>query len=431
MSIQSGVAAAAEAPPAAVDQSAPVTGSQRISSLDFIRGIAVMGILAANIVAFGQPFAAYMYPASFLTEHGPLSDQLWIAQFVLIDGKMRGLFTLLFGAGMYLFMERAWARGATRWRQARRLVFLLLFGVIHFFFIWRGDILTYYALTGLVALLFVKLAAKTQLKLGLALYLAGALFYAAALVPLHFVADTPIGERAELSEMRASLAEQKELAIADDAIETRLISGGDYAGLVAHKLDAHAFEQVTNLALFAPETLPLMLLGMALYRLGLFSGGMDARRQRRWGWAGLAVGAALHLLIGLWAQGTGFGYYATLAAFVGMSPIPRLMMVLGLAALLAQWGAGTGGWLKERVAAAGRAAFSNYLGTSVVMLLVFHGWAGGLFGKLDRPGLYAVVLATCILMLAWSKPWLVRYRYGPLEWLWRCLTYGRWVPLRR
>src|SRR5687767_5973229 len=81
---------------------------ERIVSLDFIRGIAVMGILAANIVAFGQPFAAYMYPESFLTEHGPASDAMWIAQFVLIDGKMRGLFTLLFGAGHYLFMERAW-----------------------------------------------------------------------------------------------------------------------------------------------------------------------------------------------------------------------------------------------------------------------------------------------------------------------------------
>ncbi len=96
---------------------APVTASERIGSLDFIRGIAVMGILAANIVAFGQPFQAYMYPEAFLTDHGVVSDWLLVAQFVIIDGKMRGLFTLLFGAGMYLFMERTWSRGGTRWRQ--------------------------------------------------------------------------------------------------------------------------------------------------------------------------------------------------------------------------------------------------------------------------------------------------------------------------
>jgi uncharacterized protein len=87
----------------------PAAPGDRIDSLDFIRGFAVMGILLANIVAFGQPFAAYMYPAAFAVPHGPADDWLWVAQFVLVDGKMRGLFTLLFGAGLMLFMEKAWA----------------------------------------------------------------------------------------------------------------------------------------------------------------------------------------------------------------------------------------------------------------------------------------------------------------------------------
>lgn len=414
------------------DEPQPLTDrAQRLASLDFIRGIAVMGILAANIVAFGQPFGAYMYPAGFLTDHGPLSDQLWIAQFVLVDGKMRGLFTLLFGAGMYLFMERAWARGATRWLQMRRLTFLLLFGLIHYFFIWRGDILVYYAVLGMVALAFLRLPAKTQLTIGLSGYLAGALFYAVMLVPLHYVADMPLGNRPELTEFRAGLEQEKAAALADDAVETRLTVDGDYAGLVAHKVEAHALEPLTNLALFSLETLPLMLIGMALYRLGLFSGAWDSRRQRLWGWLGLGVGGAISLLMALWAQATGFSYWGTLAAFVGMSPIPHLMMALGLAALLTLWSGRAGGWLAQRVSAAGRAAFSNYLGTSILMLFVFHGWALGLFGKLERPELHLVVVATWMLMLAWSKPWLARFRYGPLEWLWRCLTYGRLFPLRR
>ena len=411
---------------------APVAGesADRLASLDFIRGLAVMGILAANIIAFGQPFSAYMYPEAFLVPDGDPGGWQWIAQFVLVDGKMRGLFSLLFGAGMMLFMEKAWARGATRWLQFRRLCWLLLFGLVHFYFIWRGDILTYYALVGMVVLLCLRWSAKTQLVTGLLGYLVGAILYAGMIGMLHFVAETDLGEQAAFSEMRADLAEGKQMALDDDAAATAFKTAGDYVGLTAHRFSAHGLEPLQNVLFFSLETLPLMLLGVALYRMGLFSGGLDPRRQRLWGWIGLVTGALLHLAIGLWAQATGFAYYATLGAFMGFSPLPRLMMVLGLAALLALYAPRATGWLGQRVSAAGRAAFSNYLGTSVVMLLVFHGWALGLFGQLNRPQLYLVVVLAWAAMLLWSKPWLERYRYGPLEWLWRCLTYGRVFPLR-
>ena len=409
----------------------PSAPGERIASLDFIRGIAVMGILAANIVAFGQPFSAYMYPDAFLTEHGPASEWLWVVQFVLIDGKMRGLFTLLFGAGMMLFMERAWASGASRWLQARRLLWLMMFGLIHFFLIWFGDILFFYGAIGMVALLMVKWQARTQLKVGVLGYVAGAIIYAAMMVPLPFVADTPLGKQSQFSEMRTELEAGKQKQLAEDIIETQFRQSDDYAGYVMHRFNEHRFEPFTNLVFFAFESLPLMLIGMALYRMGLFGGGFDPGQQRRWGWAGLIVGGLLHLAIALWVKAGGFTYYGTLAAFVGLSPLPRLMMVLGLAALLSLYAPRATGWLGRRVSAAGRAAFSNYLGTSIVMLFVFHGWALGLFGALDRLQLYLVVALTCAGMLAWSKPWLERFRYGPLEWLWRCLTYWRLFPLRR
>ena len=409
----------------------PVDSGGRLGSLDFTRGIAVMGILAANIVAFGQPFSAYMYPSAFQVPHGDASGWMWIAQFVLIDGKMRGLFTLLFGAGLYLFMEKAWARGATRWLQFRRLIWLLVFGLIHFFFIWRGDILTYYALIGMAALLCLRWAARTQLVVGLITYVVGALLYGAMMIPLAYIADTPFGEGAAFAEMRQGLEEQKQFALDDDAAFAALKTAGDYAGMTAHRFAEHGFEPFANVALFALETFPLMLIGMALYRYGFFSGGIAAGKLRRWGWAGLLAGGALHLLIGLWVKAGGFTYYGTLAAFMGWSPLPRLLMVLGIAALLAVYGARAHGWLGQRVSAAGRAAFTNYLGTSLVMAAVFHGWGLGLFGKLNRPELYLVVALACIAMLAWSKPWLDRFRYGPLEWLWRSLTYGRLFSLRR
>ncbi|MEM7665816.1 MAG: DUF418 domain-containing protein [Pseudomonadota bacterium] len=415
-----------------VDQApAPAKKDERIGSLDLIRGIAVMGILAANIVAFGQPFQAYMYPQAFLTEHGPASDWLVVAQFVLIDGKMRALFTLLFGAGLYLFMERAWARGASRWLQARRLAFLAMFGLIHVFFIWVGDILFYYAMIGFVVTGCLRWSVKAQLWTGLIAYIFGSLLYALMLTVPFAVADTSIGEAEEMTEMRADLGRGKAEALSASNEEAALIQAGDYGGYVAHRLSEHWYEPLTNTLFFGLESFPLMLLGVALYRMGFFSGGFASSKMRMWGWIGLVVGAAWHLALILWAKDGDYTYYGMLAVFVGWSPIPRLLMALGIAALLVEYSPAWTGWLGQRVSAAGRAAFTNYLGTSIVMLFVFHGWALGLFGELNRPLLYVVTALTCMLMLAWSKPWLERYRYGPLEWLWRCLTYGKLFPLKR
>ncbi|MGY6552852.1 MAG: DUF418 domain-containing protein [Erythrobacter sp.] len=411
---------------------APVAASERLASLDFIRGLAVMGILAANIIAFGQPFTAYMYPDAFLTDPGDPDGWLWIAQFVAIDGKMRGLFTLLFGAGLYLFMERAWARGAGRGLQAWRLVILMLIGMVHFYFIWPGDILFYYALFGLVVLACITWSVKQQFAVGLGGYLLGAVIYAAAFTMMWAIADTPFGESSPgLIEQREGMLAAIGSAIDHDAVPSAAIAAGDYGALVAHRFTEQWHEPWTNAVLFGFETLPLMLLGMALYRMGFFSGAFDARTMKRWGWAGLIAGGALHLAAGLVVQAGGFTYYGTLAAFIGWAPLPRLWMVLGLAALLVVYTPSPSSPLGQRVSAAGRAAFTNYIGTSVVMMVVFHGWGLGLFGALDRVQLYGVVLAGWAVMLAWSKPWLDRYRYGPLEWLWRCLTYRRIFALRR
>ena len=414
--------------PAAI---APVSAAERIDTLDFIRGLAVMGILAANIVAFGQPFDAYMYPAAFKVDAGDPGGWMWIVQFILIDGKMRGLFTLLFGAGMYLFMEKAWARGATRKLQAWRLAILMAFGMIHFFFIWPGDILFYYALFGFIALPCLKWSVKTQLRVGLAGYMLGVLLYAGLTMPW-LIVDTAFGESSpEMLAQRKEMIAEIDQTLAHSDVPNNAIASGDYATLVMHRLTEQWNELLLNALLFGFETLPLMLIGVALYRMGFFSGAFDRATLLRWGWIGVIAGGLVHLAIGLVVQAGGFTYYGTLAAFVAWSPLPRLWMVLGMAALLVAYAPSATGWLGERVRAAGRAAFTNYLGTSIVMMFVFHGWALGLFGQLNRPQLYIVVALAWVLMLAWSKPWLDRYRYGPLEWLWRCLTYGKVFPLRK
>lgn len=411
---------------------APTGASERIETLDFIRGLAVMGILAANIIAFGQPFDAYIYPAAFKTDPGDPAGWMWIAQFVAIDGKMRGLFTLLFGAGMYLFMEKAWARGATRRLQAWRLAILMAVGLVHFFFIWPGDILFYYALFGLAALACLRWSVKTQLWVGLAGYLVGVLVYAAMFTMTWAIADTPFGESVpELAQARAEMNAAVDQTLADGAVPNAAIATGDYGTLVAHRVTEQWSEPLRNALLFGFETFPLILIGVALYRLGFFSGGFDRGRLLGWGWAAVIIGALVHLAIGLVVQAGGFSYYGTLVAFIGWSPLPRLWMVLGLAALLVAYAPLATGWLGDRIRAAGRAAFTNYLGTSILMMFVFHGWALGLFGELNRPQLYVVMVLAWAVMLAWSKPWLDRFRYGPLEWLWRSLTYRQAFPLRK
>lgn len=418
-------------PDGAVEAVAPATAAERLGSLDFIRGFAVLGILAANIVAFGQPWSAYAWPDGFLSGHDQTADWLWVAQFVLIDGKMRGLFTVLFGAGMALFMEKAWERGASRSLLARRLVFLLLFGLVHFFLIWRGDILVLYSIAGFATMGFLRWEPRQLLTLGLIGYVMGALFFTLAIGSAYFIADTAMGEGVAMEQARAAIDEGKQASIADDRIEIPIMTEGNYADFVLHNLVEHAGDPINAIFLMIFETAPLILIGMAFYRFGWFGSGGATGKRTAWGWVMLLVGAGLSLAMALWVKAGGFTYWGTMAAMMPFSMLPRLLMTLGLALLLALYGNRASGWLAERLSAAGRAAFTNYLGTSVFMMLIFHPWAGGLWGELTRPELYLVVALGWAVMLAWSKPWLARYRYGPLEWLWRCLTYGRLFPLRR
>ncbi|UAB79661.1 DUF418 domain-containing protein [Erythrobacter sp. SCSIO 43205] len=390
-----------------------------------------MGILVANIVAFGQPFSAYTYPSAWIGGSGDPDGWLWIAQFVLIDGKMRVLFTLLFGAGVYLFMERAWGRGQTRWLQAWRLLILLAIGLIHFFFLWQGDILALYGMCGLGVLPLLKLSLKRMMGIGVTAYVVGALILGAIMAPLGFMADSPARGEAGMVEFQDALATGKAQTLEKDAALSKLKLEGSYGEIVAHKLSENTFDPFINAWLIVFECIPMMLIGMALYRMGFFSGGVPPSDLKKWGWIGLLIGALGNLAIALYVQGAGFSYYSTISAFFGLSPFPRAIMALGIAALLVAYSPAWSGWLAVRIRAAGRAAFTNYLGTSVVMVFLMHGWALGLYGELSRPELYLVVLACWAVMLAWSKPWLERYRYGPLEWLWRCLTYRQVFPLKR
>lgn len=409
----------------------PATGAERIAALDLVRGVAVLGIVIANIIGFGQPPLAYNWPGAFLSGAGPMSEELWAAQLVLVDGKFRGLFTLLFGAGLVLFHRRAEARGEGLPLLARRLGWLGLFGFLHWLLLWRGDILMSYAFAGLVVMWFAGWEWHKQLTLGVIAFALGAIASFASSIPIADAARGSWPDGSVQAALRSSLHEVMAADLADNAREAGLTSTGDYAGKVVHALHSHLADLPDELMFALLETGPLMLIGMALFGAGVFDGALGHRKMRRWGWGLWLSGTLAALAVALSTLRQGLDYWTTFAALNGWMPVPQGLAAVGLLVLLAHWGSRAKGPLAKLLAQAGRCAFTNYIGTSVVALFVFSGLGLGLFGKLDRLELYGVVMLFWLLMLAWPPLWLARYRHGPLEWAWRCLTYGRMLPLLR
>lgn len=386
-------------------------GSERIVALDAIRGVAVMGILCLNIIVFAMPQAAASNPRAYGL-HTPIDLWVWIVDFVALDGRMRGLFSLLFGASMLLIIDRAGPRGAAV--HFRRMAALLAFGLIHAVLIWHGDILVLYAATGTLAFVFHDQRPRTLLLIGLASLTINALVMAS--MPLAVLAGPAAS---------AGFAPYFTPDAADIAAELALYRGG-YGGIVADNL-RELGRMLGSMWFIGTETLGYMLLGMAAYRGGMLTGQWRRRSYAAWAVAALTIGAALHALVAWWMIGRGFDL---LAVATGMTLLPvRVPMVLGYVALILLL-ISPGGPITRRVAAAGRMAFTNYLATSVVMCLVFYGYGLGLFGHVSRATAYLFVFCMWAAMLLWSKPWLDRFAYGPLEWAWRSLARGSWQRMR-
>jgi len=400
-------------------------------TLDALRGIAVMGILAMNIIAFAMPEQAYLNPLAW-GGSDPADLALWAVSMVMVDGKMRGLFSLLFGASMLLVIERAEAKGESPARvHYRRMGWLMLFGLAHYYLIWFGDILFLYAVVGMAAYPLRDRAPGALIRMGIACIAASFLILAlsaATFLFLEHAAGLP-GARPEIvASYRDTLNGIGAPGSATIGQEVAVYRG-DYAGILALRFAAGPF---TGLMFTGFETLGFMLIGMALLKNGFLTGGWAPARYRRV--AGIAYLWGLPPVIALcaWCFASGFEPITTFNAVFAWALPFRLVLVIGHAAL-ALWIVTTQrerAWVR-RVAAAGRVAFTNYLGTSVVMTTLFYGYGLGLFGSLSRLELIPFVLGGWAVILWWSKPWLERFAYGPMEWLWRSLARRRIQPMRR
>ena len=419
-----------------IDAGRPATPDQpkargRVESLDLIRGLAVMGIVLANLNSLSSMGMEHSWPPA----DGPLSageKAVWLFEYLFVDGKLRGLFSLLFGAGMIVFLERARARGAPAISlQLRRLFWLLLFGLAHFYLLFDGDILHNYAVAGLVALLFLRVPPKWMLGIAAGVLVAFSYLPTSDLWGYRTFEVQALAAPAD-SDIRREYQGEIDAERSQAYAEADVLREGSLADVVAFRVEHSTGGLAGNVSYWLVEYLCLMLIGASLFRLGFFSGEWDRRRMLAWGLAGIAVSAAASLPLGLWTIREGFPRALHLFVFYGPVHAIRLPMILGFAAVLvAVAPALLRGGIGRRIAATGRTAFSNYIGTSLVMALVFQGWGLGLFGQLDKVERLVPLLAVWALMLVWSPAWLGRFAFGPLEWLWRCLTYWKLFPIRR
>jgi uncharacterized protein len=360
----------------------------RIVTLDFMRGLAVLGILGMNAVSFGLPTAGY-YNLASAGSNSALDWMVGIFAEVFLDQKVMGVFSLLFGAGVLMFAERTEEAGRAVLASCLwRYTLLLGIGLLHSL-LWEGDILLIYALCSPVVLALRRLTVTALLVSGSCIIL--------------------------LSVIAAFWVQQTLPASGEGLGEYWFVAGPPMAGSVALFL-------MTD---FFARSLGLMLIGAALYRSGFLTAECSDNEYRKAVAVGLCVGLPLALLgIGIHALGS----FAPSIALTGTIPntLATVPMTIMYAALVVLWCQRASDWWLARVSAVGRMALTNYIMQTVLGISLLRYVLAD--EVLTRSDLVVFVLAVWALQLVLSSIWLRHFRQGPLEWLWRCATDRCWRP---
>ncbi len=398
----------------------PVTGAARIDTLDILRGFALFGILVINIQLFAMVQATLINP----TATGPITGldyAIWLVSHVVFFEKFIAIFSMLFGAGIVLMTTRAGQPGMMALHY-RRMVWLLVIGLGHAYFIWAGDILVTYALLGMILVLARNWSARALMLLGLGflalkLGIAAALGFAIPLLPAE--------------EVRAIEAENWVPDAAQLAAEISAYQGSYMQQMpmrAAQTLDFHLFVVPTETLHFAGA---MMAFGMAAMKSGFLQGDWSASDYRRVAFAGLALGLPLIVLGVVLNERQGWDMLFSLYFGRMFNSAGAPLVAVAYVALVILAARRFGPTMKAVFTPVGRMAFTNYLAQSVICTAIFYGHGLGLFMQTDRLGQILVVLAVWVAMPIWSRAWLARFRFGPAEWLWRSLSYRRLQPMRR
>lgn len=391
----------------------------RILALDALRGVAVIGIVGMNVLAFALPGPAYYNPLSF-GGTTPADYWVWLGSFVFIEDKFRTLFAMLFGAGCLILIERA---GEHPWRaHYARMTVLFAIGIVHATLLASNDVLRAYALAGLAMPLLAGLSARALLAVG------------TGLVVVHLALGLTAFGSAMLDYGRglpgtdALLFVERQFGRDPAAIAALLEQGREGLGERVLRRSLGIPAQLVTLAASLPLNLAAIALGMGLWKAGMLKGEWRTFHLQRL--AAVCALVALPALFGLAAWLVGAGFPAALAGPVALVISAPFDTLLGVAyAALAMALLGKGAALTRRLAAVGRLSLSNYLMTSVVLAAIFAPWGLGLFGEVSRWQAFALGLVPVAAMLAWSPLWVARFGQGPVERLWRAgaraLSYSR------
>lgn len=425
------------------------TGKPRIEILDTLRGFAVLGILLLNIVSFGLPHA-YVDPSVYGGSDG-WNLVAFVLNSLFFEGTMRGLFSMLFGASVWLLMERDVAR-ATAVDKAdihyRRMLGLFAFGIIHGWgFLWYGDVLFWYALAGMFlfplrhlrpavliavgVLMIATLIPRTALQLQEVQAIEQRVQAVAQLVRQGNVLNEEQKSALEKWQEIQSWAKPSQESLHEEIAAMR----GNYFSVLRTLAPVIATYQSKVLyegGFF--DAFGFMLIGLAIFKLGIFSGQRSKRFYLRMIFFGIVPGVSINA----------WEVYAIVRSDFAIIPImkwgflgilydaARLPLTLGIAAGIILIGKLNLLSKTRRVlAAVGRMALTNYMMQSALCAWIFYGFGLGLYGQLERYQLYFVVVGIWLIQLSLSLFWLKYFHYGPAEWLWRCLTYWRWQNLRR
>ena len=374
-----------------------------------------------NVQSFAMPEAAYFNPTAYGDLEGA-NLYVWVAGRMLADQKFMALFSMLFGAGIVLMAERAEARGGAGRVHYRRMGWLLVIGLLHAHLLWFGDILFTYAVCGMAVYPLRRLSPGKLIALGVALLAVASVLIAAVGLSLPYWPEDELAAFTDEGWRPAPAVIEAELAV---------YRGGWLAQLPDRSATAAGFQTFVLVFWAFWRAAGLMLIGMALFKCGVFGAGRSPRF-----YAGLIAAA---LLAGLPLQAYGlsldfargwqpwsmfigrqFNYWPSIAIALGY--VGFVMLVCRTASLRS---------LTRPFAAIGQTALTNYLLQTVLCTTIFYGHGLGLFGSVDRVGQMGVVVGVWALQLAASPLWLRRFRFGPVEWAWRSLTYGERQPLRR
>lgn len=399
----------------------PTVGANRIISLDILRGVAVLGILIMNIQSFSMPSAAYINPSAYGDLTG-LNKWIWILSHLLASEKFMSVFSMLFGAGVVLFTENAESKGSnSATLHYRRMGWLLLFGFIHAYLLWYGDILVSYSICGMLIFLFRKKQSRFLLRLSIG-------FFMVPLVLDNLIAwSIPYWPEENVESMLQSWSPDSESLTHHLEAMT-----GSWTNRMRVRIPAAVFMQTGYFMMGSFwRVMSMMLLGMALFKWKVLSAQRSDSFYIRMIALGLVSGftlSGLGVILNFrdgWTlefsmfRGSQFNYLGSVGVALGYT---------GLVMLCSKTGRFQG--VKTLFASVGRMAFTNYILMTLLAICIFNGAGLALFGQVERTVQVLIVLGIWILLLALSYVWLLRFRFGPLEALWRSLTYWKGQSLR-